>query len=73
MYSTYHFKSANEININIIDSIKVSFESKAVVITVEEECDETAYLLSNPANKAMLLESMAQDKRGKSVSVNIPA
>jgi PHD/YefM family antitoxin component YafN of YafNO toxin-antitoxin module len=72
MYTTYHFKSAAEIDINIIDAIKASFKSKAVVITVEEEIDETSYLMSNPVNKAMLLESIAQDKRGESVTVHIP-
>ena len=72
MYTTYHFKSATEINTDVLDAIKAAFKGKAVVITVEEEMDETAFLLSDPANKAMLIHSIEQDKKGESVKVTIP-
>ena len=71
MYTTYHFKSATEIDATMIDAIKASFKSKPVIITVEEEQDETAYLLGNPVNKTMLFESILQDKQGERISVNI--
>lgn len=72
MYTTYHFSSAAEINMDIVDAIKAAFKGKPVVITVEEEVDETAYLLSNAANADMLRHSIAQDRNGDSVTVTIP-
>lgn len=72
MYTTYHFKSAAEINTDILDAIKTVFKGKSIVITVEEELDETAFLLSDPANRAMLTHSIAQDQNGASVTVTIP-
>jgi hypothetical protein len=72
MYTTYHFNSAVEINADLLKSIKAAFKSKPVVITVEEDQDETAFLMANPTNKSMLLKSMAQDKNGEFISVIIP-
>ena len=69
MYTTYHFQSASDINKDIIDAIKAAFKGKPIVITVEEEHDETAFLMANPENKAMLLESIEQDKHGSSINV----
>ena len=37
MYSTYHFESASEVNEDIIESIKLAFKGKSIVITIEEE------------------------------------
>ena len=71
MYTSYHFKSAADINTDILDAIKAAFKGKPVVITVEEEVDETAFLSSDPANKKMLLDSIAQDKNGESVTVKV--
>ena len=72
MYTTYHFKSAADINIDIINAIKTAFKEKPVVITIEEDVDETAFLMGDPNNKEMLLNSIAQDKKGDSLSFNIP-
>ena len=72
MYTTYHFKSASEINIDVVDAIKAAFKGRPVVITVDEDLDETSFLLSDPANRAMLMHSIAQDKNGESVTVTIP-
>ena len=72
MYTTYHFQSASEINKDIIEAIKAAFKGKPIVITVEEEHDETAFLMSNPENKAMLLKSIEQDKKGSFILVTIP-
>ena len=72
MYTTYHFKSAADINIDILNAIKTAFKEKPIVITIEEEMDETAFLMNNPENKAMLLKSIAQDKNGESISLTIP-
>lgn len=73
MYTTYHFKSAADINIDILNAIKAAFKEKPVVLTVEEEVDETAFLMADPDNKAMLLKSIAQDKSGETVSFTSPA
>ncbi len=62
MYTTYHFKSAADINMDILNAIKTAFKEKPVVITIEEEIDETAFLMGNANNKEMLLQSIAQDK-----------
>lgn len=40
MTSTFHLKSAEDLNTDIIDAIKVAFKSKAITITVEEAEDE---------------------------------
>ena len=72
MYTTYHFKSAADINIDILNAIKTAFKEKPVVITIEEDVDETAFLMGDPNNKEMLLNSIAQDKKGDSLSFNIP-
>ena len=71
MYTSYHFKSAADINPDILEAIKAAFKGKAVVITVEEESDETAFLSSDPVNKKILLDSIAQDKNGESVTVKV--
>ncbi len=72
MYATYHFKSAAEINSDIVEAIKAAFKGKPIVITVEEEMNETAWLLSDPGNAAMLRHSIEQDRNGASVAVTIP-
>jgi len=42
----------------MINAIKANFKSKPIVIAVAEELDATAYLMSSPANKAMLHKSL---------------
>ena len=71
MYTTYHLTSAQEISNEILESIKSTFKSKPIKLTVEIEEDETAFLLSNPKNKAMLLKSIAEDKNGEFITVKI--
>jgi predicted alpha/beta superfamily hydrolase len=72
MYTTYHFKSAADINMDILNAIKIAFKEKPIMITVEEEKDETDFLMANPINKASLLKSIAQDKNGETISFTIP-
>ena len=40
MYTTYHFKSTEEITIDVLEAIKTAFKGKSVVLTVEEEIAE---------------------------------
>lgn len=44
MHTTFHFDSAEELNSDILDSIKAAYKSKAITIIVEE--DEGVYELS---------------------------
>jgi PHD/YefM family antitoxin component YafN of YafNO toxin-antitoxin module len=74
MYTIYHLSSAQEISPDILESIKVVFKSRPIVITVEDEADEmdaTAYLMSNPANKARLDESLRQARNGEFIEVKL--
>ena len=71
MYTTFHFQSAKDINKDILDAIKSAFKNKPIVLTVEEEQDDTAYLIANENNKAFLIKSMEQDKKKKHKKVNI--
>ena len=69
MYTTYHLASAQDISPDILEAIKIAFKSKPIVITVEEELDATAYLVSNPANKAALDKSLKQLADGETIMV----
>ena len=60
MEAIYKLK-ANEINPNLIDSIKKLFSGKEITITITTEPDETTYLTMNQANKKHLLENIAQE------------
>ena len=71
MYTTYHLQSPSELNKDIIDAIKTAFKGKPILITIEEEHDETAFLMSDPANKTMILESIKQDRNGSSIPVKV--
>jgi hypothetical protein len=72
MYTTYHFQSAADITVDVLNAIKTAYREKPIVVTIEEEMDETAFLMANPINKAMLLKSIAQDKNGEAIAVTIP-
>lgn len=36
MYTTYHLASAQDVNSDLLDAIKVTFKSKAITIILEE-------------------------------------
>lgn len=71
MFVTYHLSSAQEITIDLLEAIKTSFKSKAIVITVEEEIDTTTYLNSNLSNKKMLKKAIEQDKKGEYMAIKL--
>ena len=71
MYNTYRFNSAADINGDILDAIKNTFKEKPIVITVEEELDATDYLMSTPANIAMLKKSLEEAKKGTFIEVKM--
>jgi hypothetical protein len=39
MYTTYHLDSAQDINADILEAIKVAYKSRPITITIEEEDD----------------------------------
>jgi hypothetical protein len=67
MYSTYHFDSATEITSDILDAIKIAFKSSPITLTIAQDRDDTNYLLSNPLNRAALLQSIEEDRQGLSI------
>lgn len=36
MYTSYHFSSAQDVSIDLIQSIKAAYKNRAIIITVEE-------------------------------------
>jgi len=69
MFTTYHLSSAQEVTTDILDAIKATFKSKPITITVEEELDTTAYLMSSQSNKAILEKSIEQDNKGEHILI----
>ncbi len=70
MYTSFHLK-ANELDDKILKSIKALFKSKRISIIVEEEMDETEYLLSTDANRKHLEDAIKNVKQGKTTKVDI--
>ncbi len=65
MEATYLLR-ANEIDDNFIQmllAIKGKLKNKFIRITVEEEVDETTYLLNNIENRKHLLQNINSDKQ----------
>ena len=59
MYTTYHLESAQEVSTDLLDSIKATFKSKSIVITVREDDD---YSELTDEMKAILDERLAEDE-----------
>lgn len=70
MYTTFHI-NADELDEKFLKIVKKIFNRKAVAITVEEEMDETEYLLASPANRKMLERALRSADTGNLVEVNI--
>ena len=60
MYTTFHIKSAEEINSDLLDAIKATFKSKPITIIVEE--DESYAELSDDM-KIILDERLKEDEK----------
>jgi antitoxin YefM len=58
-----------EMNEQFLVALKSLFKGQNLTVTVEsaEELDETAYLLSSPANRERLLQSIQNVKEGKNL------
>jgi hypothetical protein len=59
MYATYHLKSAQEVNTDILDAIKATFKSKPITIIVEVD-DSDSEQSSN--FKTVLDERLQEDE-----------
>ena len=59
MYTTYHLESAQDVSVDLLDSIKATFKSKSITITVEEvDCDDEL----TDEMKAILDERLMEDE-----------
>lgn len=63
--------NANELTADFIKSIKMLFKDKNIALTIEEEHEETEYLVSSEANRKMLEKSLREAKDGNLIKVNI--
>ena len=70
MTATYTMQ-AEELTIDILQSIKEAFKGKTVDIVVSESMDETEYLLSSPANRDSLMKSIKEIEEGKGIAFTI--
>jgi len=70
MYTEFHLNAA-ELDLNFLQKLKQMFGNKSISIIVEEEPDETEYLLKSENNRNMLLESMRQADNGELIKVKI--
>lgn len=60
--------NADELDQNLLDSIKVLFKHKEIEIVISER-DETAYLLRSPANRENLLRAVKDVEENQNVVV----
>ena len=59
MHTTYYLESAQEVSTDLLDSIKATFKSKSIIITVEEtDCDDEL----TDEMKAILDERLLEDE-----------
>lgn len=79
MYTVYRI-NADELDSRFLKALKALFKNKEIEITVceavQEEQDETAYLLQSPANRDRLLraiENVAHERNLIAVSLDEPA
>ena len=70
MYTAFHVK-ASELDESFLKALRMIFKSKNISIIIEEEQDETEYLLSSPANRKALEKSLKNAQKGKLVEVDI--
>lgn len=70
MYAEFH-TTANSLNENFLKGLKAMFNNKPISIYIEEDLDETEYLLRSPANRKMLERSLKSAEKGNLTEVNI--
>jgi hypothetical protein len=70
MVTTYHI-SADELNNEFLQHLKQTFGKKQLLITVEEDNDDTFFLLSSKENRNKLKQSLKELEAGDLVSVRL--
>ncbi|AMS25819.1 hypothetical protein AEM51_01160 [Bacteroidetes bacterium UKL13-3] len=61
---------ADKIDNQFLEAIKTLFKNKRIKVTIEDEIDETEYLLNNESNKEFLLRSIKQAETATHISFN---
>ncbi len=70
MTTTFHI-SANELNDEFLQKLKKTFGNKQILITVEEDEDDTFYLLSTKENRDKFKQSLKELNDGEVVVVSL--
>ena len=65
---TIYQLNADDLNDDFLEGLKTSFKHKEIEIVVYER-DETAYLLRSPANRARLLQAVADIEQNRNLTV----
>jgi antitoxin YefM len=60
--------NADELDQNLLDSIKALFKHKEIEIVISER-DETAYLLRSPANRERLLRAVKDVENNQNIVI----
>ena len=60
--------NADDLNEDFLEGLKTTFKHKDIEIVVYER-DETGYLLQSPANRARLLEAVAEVEQGRNIVI----
>jgi antitoxin YefM len=63
---TIYQLNADDLNDDFLEGLKASFKHKEIEIVVYER-DETAYLLRSPANRARLLQAVADINQNRNL------
>ena len=63
--------NANELNINLLKSLKAMFKDREITLTINSNIDETDYLNKSEANRLALEKSIAQLRNGRLKTVSI--
>lgn len=67
MTTTYHI-SSEELNNDFLQKLKSTFHEKQLLITIEEDEDETFFLLSTHSNREKFKKSLMELKDGKLIN-----
>ncbi len=67
MHTVYQL-NADDLNEDFLEGLKTTFKHKEIEIVVYER-DETAYLLHSPANRARLLQAVADVEHNSNIVV----
>ncbi len=70
MTTTYHI-STEELNDEFLQKLKNTFGKKQLLITIEENDDDTFYLLSSKQNRDKFKQSIKELENGNIVGVSL--